>query len=69
MVCEDAKVEDIDGEKVKWFLRRARYERRLELDPETPFREALEKLELLKGAELTNAAILLFGKNRWTGED
>jgi ATP-dependent DNA helicase RecG len=37
-VCEDAKVEDIDREKVKWFLRRARYERRLKLDPETPFR-------------------------------
>jgi len=63
LVCEEAKLEDIDEEKVKWFLRRARYERRLELDPETPFREALEKLELLRGAKLTNAAILLFGKN------
>ena len=62
-VCEEAKLEDIDEEKIRWFLRRARYERRLELDPETPFREALEKLELLKEGKLTNAAILLFGKN------
>ena len=62
-VCEDASLEDIDKEKVRWFLRRARYERRLELDPETPFREDLEKLELLREGKLTNAAILLFGKN------
>jgi ATP-dependent DNA helicase RecG len=29
-----------------------------------PFREALEKLELLRDGKLTNAAILLFGKIR-----
>lgn len=62
-VCEEAKLEDIEEEKVRWFLRRAKYERRLELDPETPVREALEKLELLREGKLTNAAILLFGKN------
>ena len=61
-VCEDASLEDIDKEKVRWFLRRARYERRLELDPETPFREALDKLELLREGKPTNAAILLFGR-------
>ena len=63
LVCEDANLGNIDKEKVRWFLRRARYERRLKLDPETPFREALEKLELLKEGKLKNAAILLFGKN------
>jgi ATP-dependent DNA helicase RecG len=62
-ICGRADLEDIDEEKVKWFLRRAKYERRLELDPETPVREALEKLELLREGKLTNAAILLFGKN------
>jgi len=61
-VCEDVSLEDIDKEKVRWFLRRARYERRLELDPETPFREALDKLELLREGKPTNAAILLFGR-------
>ena len=62
-ICEDASLEDIDEDKVRWFLRRAKYERRLELDPETPLRESLEKLELLRGGKLTNAAVLLFGKN------
>jgi ATP-dependent DNA helicase RecG len=70
-VCEDASLEDIEEDKVRWFLRRARYERRLELDPETPFREALDKLELLREGKPTNAlregkptnaAILLFGR-------
>ena len=42
LVCEDAKVEDIDEEKVKRFLRRARFERRLEIDPDISVREALE---------------------------
>ena len=62
-VCERADLEDIDEEEVRWFLRRAKYERRLELDSETPVKAALEKLELLREGKLTNAAILLFGKN------
>lgn len=62
-VCVGAGLGDIDEEKVRLFLRRAKYERRLELDPDTPFGEALEKLELLREGELTNAAILLFGRN------
>jgi len=62
-VCEAASLGDIDEEKVRWFLKRAKYERRLELDPEAPLREALEKLELLREGKLINAAILLFGKN------
>ena len=62
LVCEDTKVEDIDEEKVRWFLRRARFERRLEIDPDISVREALERLNLIKNNKLTNAAILLFGK-------
>jgi len=62
-VCEAASLDDIDEKKVRWFLKKAKYERRLELDPEAPLREALEKLELLRDGKLINAAILLFGKN------
>jgi len=62
-ICEKASMEDIDGDKVRWFLKKAKYERRLGLDPDIPIKEALEKLELLKEGELTNSAILLFGKN------
>jgi len=62
-VCEDASFGDIDEVKVKLFLRKAKYERRLELDVEIPVRESLEKLKLLKEGVPTNAAILLFGRS------
>ena len=62
-VCEDASFEDIDEEKVRLFLRKAKYERRLELDVEIPVRESLEKLKLLREGMPTNAAILLFGRS------
>ncbi len=47
-VCEGAKLEDIDEEKVRWFLKKARYERNLEIEPDTPTKETLEKLEMIK---------------------
>jgi len=62
-ICEAARLGDIDEEKVRWFLKRAKYERRLELDTEVPLIEALEELELLRAGKLINAAVLLFGKN------
>jgi ATP-dependent DNA helicase RecG len=62
-ICERANLEDIDAEKVRRFLRRARYERRLDIDPDITFREALERLELTRNGRITNAAVLLFGKN------
>ena len=61
-VCEDVSLEDIDEEKVRLFLRKAKYERRLEIDPDILVKEALERLSLIKGDKLTNASILLFGK-------
>ena len=62
-VCEGACPEDIDGDKVRQFLRKAKYARRLEIDPDISVEEALERLSLIKGEKLTNAALLLFGKN------
>ncbi|MCG2735873.1 MAG: helix-turn-helix domain-containing protein [Candidatus Methanoperedenaceae archaeon] len=59
-ICEDASLEDIDEEKVRWFLRKAKYERNFDVEPETPVREALERLKLIKDGKLTNAAVLLF---------
>ena len=46
LVCEEANFEDIDGEKVRRFLKKARFERRLEIDPDILVREALERLNL-----------------------
>jgi len=61
-VCADASLEDIEEEKVRLFLRKAEYERRLEIDRDISVKEALERLSLIKGDKLTNASILLFGK-------
>ncbi len=61
-ICKDASQKDIDEDKVKWFLRRAKYERNFDIDENTPITESLERLELLKDGKLTNAAVLLFGK-------
>jgi len=49
-LCEGASLDDID-------------ERRLHVDEGITVREALERLNLIKDDELTNATILLFGKN------
>ena len=62
-VCEGVSLEDIDEEKVRLFLRKAKYERRLEIDPDISVKEALERLNLIKEKKLTNAALLLFGKS------
>lgn len=61
-ICKDARFEDIDEEKVNWFLRKARQERNYEVESDTPIKEALERLEVLKGGKLTRSAILMFGK-------
>ncbi len=63
-ICEEADLEkDIDENKVKWFIEKARQERKLNINPNTPAREALERLELTRNGRLTNVAVLLFGKN------
>ncbi|MFH2026693.1 MAG: RNA-binding domain-containing protein [bacterium] len=62
-ICEEAKLEDIDKEKVREFLKKAGFERRLEAIPDISVGEALERLHLNKNNKLKNAPILLFGKN------
>ena len=61
-VCGDANLEDIKEEKVKTFLKIAKEERNLKIGENIPTKEALRKLKLVKEDKLTNAAILLFGK-------
>ena len=62
-ICEGASLEDIDKDKIEWFLKKAKFERRLDITSAISFREALGRLNLVKNSGLTNAAILLFGKN------
>ena len=47
-ICEEASLEDIDDEKVRWFLRKAKVERDLDVDENTPVEEALRRLKLIK---------------------
>lgn len=62
-IIEEANFEDIDKNKLKNSLKLATLKRNLDLDPKTPVEEALSRLDLLRNGKLTNAAILLFGKN------
>jgi ATP-dependent DNA helicase RecG len=62
-ICEDALLRDMDKSKVRWFLLRAKAERGLEISPSISVREAMERLGLIRGDALTNAAVLLFAKN------
>ena len=39
-IYEEAGLEDIDKEKVEWFLRKAKYERNFDVSVETPVEEA-----------------------------
>ena len=61
-ICERATLGDIDEEKVRWFLARAKEERNLNIKPDILVKETLERLELTRNGLLTNAAVLLFGK-------
>jgi ATP-dependent DNA helicase RecG len=58
-----ASIKDIDKEKLRWFLRKAKAERNFDIDPETSINEALSRLNLMQNKKPVNTAILLFGKN------
>ncbi|MCK5140417.1 MAG: putative DNA binding domain-containing protein, partial [Thermodesulfovibrionia bacterium] len=62
-VCEGAALSDIDNEKLTWFLKKAKSERKMDINEQTSAKEALEKLGLFHNNKLTNAAVLLFGKD------
>ncbi len=48
---------------MRWFLQTAKAKRNYPLDEDTPLADALIHLDLSCDGKLTNAAILLFGKN------
>ena len=62
-ICEEAKLEDIDEKGLNVFLRKAKFERRIDVNSDISTKEVLERLNLIKNNKLTNAAFLLFGKN------
>ena len=60
--CAKATPEDLDPERMAWFIRTARTTRRFPLAEDASPHELLEHLNLLDDGQLTNAAVLLFGK-------
>ena len=62
--CAGAELSDIDEDKVRWFVGRARTSRQSALSENMPISSVLAHLQLFVGKtqEPTNAAILLFGK-------
>jgi len=62
-ICEGATIEDVDEEKIKWFLRKVKEERNLDIKPTISPKEALKKLNLLVDNKLTKTAILIFGES------
>jgi predicted HTH transcriptional regulator len=61
-VCPRATLDDISPEKVRSFLRTARYERQFPLSEDTPVEAVLAHLDLLDRGRPRHAAILLFGR-------
>jgi ATP-dependent DNA helicase RecG len=62
-ICLKATTKELGKEKLRWFLRKAKEERNYDIDPETPIKEALNRLNLTQNEKLTNTAILLFAKD------
>ncbi len=58
----ESSLDDIDKEKIVQFVREAKAKRGFSLSEQTPVKEILTHLDLLKNGKPTNAAQLLFGK-------
>lgn len=61
-VCKNASIEDIDPERIRWFVQAAQRKRGFPFSPDEEPTKILAHLNLLKNGKPTNAAILLFGK-------
>ena len=61
--CLGATMDDISPKKIKWFLKTARRERKLNLSAKASPVETLTHLKLRHGGKMSNAAILLFGND------
>ncbi len=62
-ICKGAKIQDISREKIIAFIKKAKKERGLNINPSAPISEILKRLKLIKDNKITNAAIVLFGKD------
>ncbi|MCW1734266.1 Fic family protein [Anaerorudis cellulosivorans] len=61
-ICKEATFEDIDPERLKWFVRTARAKRNFPFTENDDPEKILTHLHLIKSGQLTNASLLLFGR-------
>lgn len=61
-ICDGAKFSDIDEQKVRWCLKIAREKRNYPIAANASIEDIFTHFKLLKNDQLTNAAVLLFGK-------
>lgn len=62
-LCPGATMDDLDSDRMALFLRTARRVRKFPLPEDTPPAVLLDHLGLRRDERLTNAAVLLFGKD------
>ena len=60
--CLNASLNDLDIEQIRWFIRTAHEKREFPLTEGVSIEELLVHLKLLNDGQLTNAAVLIFGK-------
>jgi ATP-dependent DNA helicase RecG len=62
-ISPEFKLSDINIGDIEYFVQRVKNERNSDIEPKAKTSAVLEKLNLVKSGKLTNAAILLFGKD------
>ena len=60
--CKNASLKDINVNKVRWFLEKAKAMRGFDVPARVSVKEALERLDLIENGKMINTAVLLFGK-------
>ena len=61
-VCKESTLEDIDDEKVKWYLEQREITRNMSRKIKIPINQFLQNIKALEGDKPTYAGILFFGK-------
>ena len=61
-VCDDATLEDIDEEKVRWYLEERENARNISKEIRISIKQLLQNIKALEGDKPTNSSILFFGK-------
>lgn len=62
-ICKNASLNDLDKERISEFVALAREKRNFPLPATSKLEKVLTHLDVMEDGKLTNAAVLLFGKN------